>query len=345
MSTISFDMSKQSLFRYLRDNGAFDQYIQNFDGHNMKYLTFQQRTGAAALSTALATQAALPENQPPAATVLLPPVVYADPANPTVFEITTQASVSSVNEKIRINNESTRRREQKLRKEVFDAMNSVDKIKFHSALDLHSANLFELRHIHLEAYMTLEEHEKGQLLLDAKNKFTPTQNKNKELSIMQLVNQSIQEDNDIKDHAHDNDIPFYPHQQVDNLLSKYKPFFDDAIKQLYLTTADPTVAQITTCITNAAKAMDREGTWRSKTTNTTTVKPIKKKFEHYCWSHGPNNSHSPSQWFNNKALTNMMCKAANKPPDHNDEATFLDTKGGKTSPYNYKKIGGDHLGP
>ena len=344
MSTLSFDMPKKALFRALLPNGALDHYIENFDGVNMSYLKFQQRPGAPALSPTLLALSLLPENAPPAIPQMLPIVPYADPLAPTVFEIQTQATAASMNEKYRVSIETTRRREQQVTRTVRDAMTTVPAIKLHSSTALDTATLYELRYIHLANYLQLEENEKSQLSEDAKTKFNPFKSEEKELSLLQIVNKNLQEDNDIKLYAAANGITFYAHQQVENVTLKYNTFFKDAINNLYLTTANPTEAAVIVAITNAAKIMDRDANWRNIKDVTTTKQKVllKADFKEYCWAHGPNTTHSPYKFANDPILNSRHeCKASSKVPGFQIDATFANKKGGKTKRW----ATGDKLGP
>lgn len=147
-------------------------------------------------------------------------------------------------------------------------------------------------------------------------------------------------------------ILFRDDEKLNHLKSTYGKAFKFSIEIANAHHPEPTRAEIMKVITNSVKHMDRDGRWCSHTTsnnsaitNPSGANPAATKkpyFKHYCWSHGPNTSHSPHLWLldpiNNPT---MECRAKNLPSGHRNDATVQDKKGGKVKPW----AKGDTLGP
>lgn len=147
--------------------------------------------------------------------------------------------------------------------------------------------------------------------------------------------------------------------QLNNRFLK-QALFKDQAAHLLRTHANPTVAQTIEAIKTQARITDLTD-WKSAfavtseykahaateaipptevTALTAAVKKDKRKAKsrtndntHYCWSHGPNKSHSP-----HTGQPDQVCK--HKATGHIDAATLADKMGGRTEPW----VGGAKVG-
>ena len=146
-------------------------------------------------------------------------------------------------------------------------------------------------------------------------------------SMEQQVNMYEREIHSIYNFTSAKSTSFRDNEKVNHLKSRYGSTFAPAIALANAHHSNPSVAQIMTFIINSAKTMDRENNWRSNAnisaalTNPTAPAATKKPKLKYCWSHGPNTSHSP--------VDGEPCM--NPAPGHQEKAKFKERLGGKNT--------------
>lgn len=322
---IVFTGDKVKDAKSLETNGIFQRYLSNIDGMNM------QAECAITGSTAMTPLALIPE---PTALTLVHTQEQAELFNTRLLK------VRSVNMATTIQNNKLSKAKADVRMELCTAIEKCETIMctVDPTINIHTLSSLELYQIVL-AYLVLDVHDINTLTKQVQFPFksNPTSTETLEEQI-HIHERSV---NNVYQFVATKASNFRDNEKIDHMKERYKATFAPAIALANAHHASPTTTQIMTFITNSAKSMDRDDTWRTKVIAKPKDAP-KEDFKEYCWAHGPNSSHSPYKFARDPTKYHRHeCKASSKVPGFQVDATFAVKMGGKTKRW----APGDKLGP